>query len=453
MFSPAAWKPSAYNLFLAGRDGQVLYNASSGQSLWLDDTRRAVIENCLNGLGANAAGLAPPPAALVEGLSALGFVVTAVQDEFAAERERYLSVRDGRRKLYVTIAPTMQCNMRCTYCFQQDLAKSRPMSAEIQQGVVEFIRRQSEGAEAVVLQWFGGEPLLTWNAIEDITAQVLEHCAARGIRYHGEMLTNGLLLTSDMVDALPRLGIRAIQLPLDGSAESYAKRRRLPLQKAQAYYRFLITTLPRIVENTGSATLRINIDRENLSEARDVVMMFKDAGVVDQRIDFRLGFLNTSRGMVECIPHDCLSTNEFAEFENEFRRFLGEQGYRVFGMPQPVEYPCTAVLRNNFTIDPQGNIGKCVPATGSGQCTFARILPDDMDRTMADVAKAEHPFNDFDPFARKGCAECSLLPACLGSCPKDHELGGGFACGIKESLDDKLAFYGAYHHRLQEDRS
>ncbi|HVI52211.1 MAG TPA: radical SAM protein [Candidatus Sulfotelmatobacter sp.] len=451
MFNPAAWKPSAYNLLLQGRDGQVLFNSSSGQSLWLDEDRRAVIDGCLKGLGTNAPD--SPPAPLVEGLATLGFVVEAGKDEFAAERERYMGHRDDRRKLYITIAPTLQCNMRCSYCFQQNVAKVKPMTADIQRGVVEFIRRRSESAEALVLQWFGGEPLLAWPLIEDMTAQVLEHCAAKGIRYHGELLTNGLLLTPGMVAALPRLGIRAIQLPLDGSAKTYSERRHLPLDKAERYYRFLVENLPQIAEHTGNVIIRINIDRENLEEARQVVMMFKNAGVVDQRIDFRLGFLNTSRGMVECIPHDCLTTNEFAEFENEFRRFLGEQGYRVFGMPQPVNYPCTAVLRNNFTIDPKGNIGKCVPATGSGQCDFARIHPEDMDRTMAEVEQARHPYNDFDPFARKGCAECPLLPSCLGSCPKDLAQGGKYACGIKEALDDKLAFFGSYHHRRHQEQA
>lgn len=440
MFDTSNWKASAFNLLLDGRDGQVLFNSVTGQSLWLNQTRRAIIDDSLG-------DPARAPAELVEGLAALGFVVPADADEMAAEKARYRANQLDQRRLFLTIAPTMQCNMQCSYCFQQHVPRSRPMAPDIQAGVVEFARRKAEEASTMIVQWFGGEPLLAWKVVADMSARLQAICAERGIGYHAEMLTNGLLINPEIVAALPRLAVRALQLSLDGTAATYAERRRVAPARAKAYYDFLVDTMPAIVDGTGSVTLRINVDRANIDEAKEVVLMFKRAGIVDPRLDFRLGFLNTSRGIIDCIPHDCFTEPEFAEQEDEFRRFLGEEGYMVFGMPQPLNYPCTATIRNGFTIDPEGVIGKCVPAIGTPQSAFARIHPGDIDRTLAEVAGAAHPYGEFDPFASQGCSDCTLLPVCLGSCPKHHQDGRLSSCGMKAGLADKMAFYGAFHHR------
>lgn len=233
--------------------------------------------------------------------------------------------------------------------------------------------------------------------------------------------------------------------------ETYAKRREVALPKAEAYYRFLVENLQAIVDATGSVTMRINVDKENVEEAKYVVRFFKDHGVVDQRIDFRLGFINTSRGLIDCVPHDCFTNAEFAEEELAFRQFLADQGYMVFGMPQAKNYPCTAILRNAYTIDPHGNVGKCIPAVGTNQSVFARILPNDMERTLVDTAAAEVPYGHFDPTRSKGCNGCKLMPVCLGSCPKHHVNDERIVdCSMLEGLSGKLAFYHHFHKQRSE---
>lgn len=237
-----------------------------------------------------------------------------------------------------------------------------------------------------------------------------------------------------------------MQISLDGTAQTYAARREVAQSKADAYYRFLVENMQRIVDATGSVTIRINVDKTNVAEARHVVGLFKAQGVVDQRIDFRLGFINTSRGLIDCVPHDCFSNKEFADEELEFRTFLAAQGYMVFGMPHQKTYPCTAVLRNAYTIDPNGNVGKCIPAMGTEQSVFARILPDDMAKTLADTSTDGAPYGRFDPFNSDGCAGCKLIPMCLGSCPKHHAGERRIVdCSMREGLSDKLAFYHDFH--------
>jgi uncharacterized protein len=199
--------------------------------------------------------------------------------------------------------------------------------------------------------------------------------------------------------------------------------------------------MPAILDQTGSVTVRINVDRNNAHEAKQVVQLFKQHGVIDPRLDFRLGYLNTSRGIVDCIPHDCHTPQEFGNLEQDFRTFLAAEGFTVFGKLEPIKYPCTAALHNSFIFDSKGQIGKCVPAVGTTQSVFARIYPGELARTLAEVRSSRLPYGTFDPFIAATCRGCKLLPACLGSCPKMHEPGGNFQCSNRINLDDKLLFY------------
>ncbi|MBB4383409.1 radical SAM/SPASM domain-containing protein [Bradyrhizobium sp. SBR1B] len=446
MTATRKWKPSSFNIPLRESDDTtLLFNARNGQTLELDKTGWTIVQRCLDSLEHEDA---TPDRELVRCLTTLGFVVPAELDEFGEEEERLRHSKADESRLFVTIAPTMSCNQHCSYCFQRNTPKTKVMSEEMQQATIEFVRRKLANSRQLVVQWFGGEPLIAYASITSMTRAFKAICADVGIDYYAEMLTNGVLLTPERVVALPELGIKALQISLDGMPETYSARRQVPMAAAAAHYRFLAEHLPDIVEATGSLTIRINVDRENIEEAEYVVRFFKSHGVVDHRIDFRLGFINTSRGLLDCVPHDCFTNAEFAKEELTFRRFLESEGYMVYGMPRPKRYPCTAVVRNSFTIDPHGNLGKCIPAVGTSHSTFARILTDDIDRTMRDVTTAEMPYRRFNPFHSEECSGCCMMPACLGSCPKHHAGGHRVvACSMREALVDKITFYHRFHER------
>jgi uncharacterized protein len=445
MTEAQTWKPSYFNVTLADDGKKLLFNSKTAQIIEMNAGEQAVIQECFDGLLESGTY---PNADLLECLVTLGFIVPIGLDEHKREKDRLWETKADKKRLFLTIAPTMACNQHCSYCFQRNTPKTKIMSKEMQQAVIELVRCKVRDSKQLVIQWFGGEPLIAYDAIVSMTNAFKAICAERGIDYYAEMLTNGMLLTPERVAALPTLDIKALQISLDGMPETYAERREVALPKAKTYYRFLVENMQHIVDATGSVTIRINVDKENIEEAKYVVGLFKDYGVVDQRIDFRLGFINTSRGLVDCLPHDCFTNTEFAEEELEFRRFIADQGYMVFGMPQPKNYPCTAILRNAYTIDPNGNVGKCIPAIGTEQSAFARILPDDMEKTLADTAVTEMPYARFDPFHSKGCDGCKLIPVCLGSCPKHHANGKRIVdCSMREGLSGKMGFYHRFHNR------
>lgn len=436
------WKPSFFNVSLERNGKRLIFSGSTARMIELNGRQAQFLEDGLVqiercGQCANEA--------LLQCLISLGFVVPEDENEYERERIRFQTAKASRETLRVTIAPTMVCNLRCSYCFQQNLARSKCMKPDLQQGVIDFVRRKlEEGSRRLVVQWFGGEPLLAYKQIVAMSAEFQSICVERGIAYNSEMLTNGTLLTTEMIDSFRQIALKAIQIPLDGSVCTYARRKNVTVERANGFHHFLIEHMQSLVDVTGSVTIRVNVDRDNPDAGKDVVRMFKDHGVVDPRIDFRLGFLNTSRGVIDCIPHDCFSPAQFSDVEVDFMHFLAKEGYRVYGSPWKRNFPCAAAVSHSYTIDPEGRIGKCVPAIGTEESVFSRIYPHDIGRTLLETSLAEVPYGKFDPFSSGACQNCKLLPVCLGSCPKMHEPGRTLMCSMKEGLLDRLRFYNSH---------
>jgi uncharacterized protein len=442
MQNKKSWKPSYFNVPLDNNGKRLMLNGANGLMLQLGKPQSEILDMYFDEIERNGNC---SNETLLQCLVKLGFVVPQSEDEYLNARGDFAATRASRDSFRVTIAPTMACNMHCSYCFQRDMTRNQSMSPKIQEGAVEFIRRMAAGSRLLIVQWFGGEPLLAYDQILAMSEALRRSCEEQGIDYYSEMLTNGTLLTTQIIKSFKKIALKAIQIPLDGALDTYAKRKGVTADRARAFHRFLAENLQALVDVTGSVTIRINVDRENPEAGREVVRMIKEQGCFDPRIDFRLGFLNTSRGVVDCIPHDCLQPSEFSRLEVDFLHFLAQEGYRVYGAPTKRNFPCAAPLAHACTIDPQGGIGKCVPAISTQQSVFTRIYPDDIERTMQEFASGFTPYISFDPFESDQCKGCKLLPLCLGSCPKLHEDNKPFSCGMKEGLLERLRFYQQYY--------
>lgn len=155
---------------------------------------------------------------LIDALVSMGAVY---QDEneleqFAGQCKQQLW-EAAQKQLLITILPTEKCNFRCWYCYED--FKHGKMSDDIQQCSVRFIEQQIKDIQPASLQvnWFGGEPLLACDVIENISTQLLNVCRQNSIAYHAQITTNGYLLTPECVQRLFNLGVNTYQITLDGS--------------------------------------------------------------------------------------------------------------------------------------------------------------------------------------------------------------------------------------------
>ena len=87
----------------------------------------------------------------------------------------------SKNTLLLEIAPTLNCNCQCGYCFVSK--KSQSMNIETQNNILDFIaRRIVQGVRIVKVTWFGGEPLLAYQTISDLSKKIISLCAQHNVQ-------------------------------------------------------------------------------------------------------------------------------------------------------------------------------------------------------------------------------------------------------------------------------
>ncbi|MBP8299616.1 MAG: radical SAM protein [Planctomycetes bacterium] len=86
---------------------------------------------------------------------------------------------------------TRDCNFACTYCYQAH-RQSRGMSRQVAEAAIRMMI--DAGHAHVAVTWFGGEPLLERERIEELQPRLLELGEAHGVLVTAKVSTNGALL-------------------------------------------------------------------------------------------------------------------------------------------------------------------------------------------------------------------------------------------------------------------
>ena len=96
--------------------------------------------------------------------------------------------------IIIGILPTMGCNFRCTYCYEDHVGKL--MSEVTLEKIKQFLEREivERNIKYVQVNWFGGEPTLCEECIYDFNRYVLKLKEKYGFSFLSGITTNGYLL-------------------------------------------------------------------------------------------------------------------------------------------------------------------------------------------------------------------------------------------------------------------
>lgn len=152
-----------------------------------------------------------------------GLWVTAEVDEL----EQYNLYTDYANKYisnrpHLTITPTMECNARCFYCYE-DGVRCGKMQKEQCQDIIKFVKTL-DCSNGIDLTWFGGEPLMNQEWM-DIFSESMEDA---GIEYSAFIITNGSKIDDSTIEKMvSKWKIKDVQITLDGSFDEYASKKSL----------------------------------------------------------------------------------------------------------------------------------------------------------------------------------------------------------------------------------
>ncbi len=122
-----------------------------------------------------------------------------------------------------TLLVTRQCNLRCDYCYVGKDASSMPL--ERARRIVDFAFARTPPADTIDFAFFGGEPLLEFDLIRDITAYIQRHDQYDAARVQLTVVSNGTHF-NDAIAAYVRDNQVAFGISCDGPPEVHDRFRR-----------------------------------------------------------------------------------------------------------------------------------------------------------------------------------------------------------------------------------
>lgn len=336
------------------------------------------------------------------------------------EHQQVVKLRHVLRNLYrlkkesitqYTILPTSACNARCYYCFEKGATIST-MTEQTANDVIRFIDSHCGEDRKVSILWFGGEPTVGANRID----QICSGLKARNITFFSTMISNGYLFDDRMVEKAKNLwNLKYVQITIDGIEERY--------NRIKAYINAEGSPYQRVLRNVGllldkdiGVSLRQNFDEENYLDFKIVLdeiierfgtnksLLFYAYPVINEYSYFGHNALQKSKK--DWIDKTSVLLNEISrdyglnkkEEQLPFLRYLG----------------CAADLASAITITPDGFLVKCAEQFNSDQ------MIGDVKQGFIDneVSQSWKNLSDYPE-----CNKCSFYPRCvrLSNCSaKDH---------------------------------
>jgi uncharacterized protein len=262
-------------------------------------------------------------------------------------------------RLHLILLPTEACNFRCVYCYESFQLKR--MDPSVVTGVKRLLERRAPNLGHLTISWFGGEPLLARDVMEDVLGHVGRlREAHRGLEFASDVTTNAYLLTRPLMERLVRAGATDYQISFDGPRAWHDRKRVRPGG---------LPTFDRVWGNLRECRrsdapvrifVRLHVDSENAAAIPEFLEEYRAEFASDDRFQLYIRGLSRLGG-----PNDpslpILEGEARAETIDALRRRAAEMGIR---QPQlrPESFVCYAAMGNSFVIRADGRVNKCTVA-------------------------------------------------------------------------------------------
>lgn len=343
-----------------------------------------------------------------------GFLIPDEIDELNEIRFAHKLAVSDTRHFQLMIHPTLDCNLKCWYCYENHVHGSK-MSEETQRRIVKLVENKikTNAIDSVQLSYFGGEPLMFFNQIAyPLSSAVKEVCQKYGKPFSSFFVTNASLIDDAMVEKLKELN-PAFQITLDGHRE---KHNQVRIGKENSYptYDRIIHALYAISErispqgnNKRIITLRINYDNDTLKHIDEILEDI--AGLDKEKITIHLERVWQTMGQNDEGQQKLLI--------DSFRKLI-YAGFSVnYGLFNKERMSCQAEKFDYAIINYDGNVYKC-----NGR----NLVEENKDGTLNADGWIEWQPGALanrlgrTTFENPMCLACNMLPACMGPCSQKN---------------------------------
>lgn len=305
----------------------------------------------------------------------------------------------------LTVLPTLDCNLRCWYCFEKHIKDSR-LSTNVKSMIKEYTKKiaNSEEYTCLKLDFFGGEPLLhfeedVYPLLKDIQDYFHENKKQLVVLF----VTNGVYLNDKVIDKLSEFDEVAIQVSTDGNKNEHDKVKFIPGSR-EGTYNQIMENVRKICDRLHNIfiNLRINYTDETLKNIDGYIEEVKNIDRNKIEIHLERVWQTKQKGMAE---------SEL--LQNAINMFITNGFYVTYSHFHRRNYSCKTEKYAQAVISYDGKIYKC---TGRDFTTdMEEGYMDDNNNIQWDINKLSKRIG-LETFSHTKCKTCKFLPLCWGPC-------------------------------------
>lgn len=344
---------------------------------------------------------------LVEQMQLGTFLIDDSLDEVARLEASHWASRFQTNSLTLTIAPTLACNLRCPYCYEQAVRRNGKMSPETEEQIVAFCQSSSKHLSSLSVVWYGGEPLLARETIFRLSRRFIKMAEQFGGIYKASMVSNGYLLDRPVAIALREHQVELVQITLDGPQAIHDARR--PRVGMRGSFDKIVQNLTEIVD-VLKVVIRVNVEATN-QEAVPALLEVLESRGLKHKVGVYFAQVDAYAASDHAVAKRCFSDQSFSKTEIELYQYAVDNGWQIGKYPHPLTTYCAATRLNAFVVDPWGNLYKCWNTIGEPSKVVGHV-------SKPVTLNPEHVrWLVTSPFKYEICRNCEVLPICVGGCP------------------------------------
>jgi len=319
------------------------------------------------------------------------------------------------------------CNLRCAYCFagKGGYHGARGlMPLETGLAAVDFLIANSGNRRNLEIDFFGGEPLMNFDVVKQITFYCKEQEQARGKKFRFTLTTNGVLLDDESIDFINE-HMDNVVLSLDGRKDVNDRMR--GFANGRGSYDVVLPKFQRLVSERGHRDyyIRGTYTRGNMDFAEDVkhlaALEFKYISVEPaaspetEAYALKLTDADALCGEYERLARYILETAQVGDPVEFFHFKIDLEGgpcvrKRVSGCGAGSEY---------FAVAPDGGLYPCHQFAGMGDFKVGDVFGG------LNGSPLLKKFAETNLYSIEKCADCWARYYCGGGCAANaHNISG-----------------------------
>ncbi len=320
------------------------------------------------------------------------------------------------------------CNLRCKYCFAAtgDFGVKRTlMSAETGKKAIDFIIRSSGSRRNLEIDFFGGEPLMNFEVVKEVTAYAMEKGREFNKNFRLTLTTNALLLNEENKQFINE-HMGNLVMSIDGR-EEVNDRMRYRVDGSGSY----ASILPKIKDMADSRNqdryyVRGTFTRENTDFSEDVLHL-ADLGFKQISIEPVVAGKDSGYDIREEDLPQLLQ--EYEKLAKEYiKRHKEGNGFNFFHFMIDLEQGPCAVKKlkgcgsghEYVAVTPEGDIFPCHQFVGMDDFKIGNVNSgDELNKNVINRFKASNILSN------DACRECWAKFYCSGGCAANaYQFGG-----------------------------